>query len=319
MKNIAKPPEEIVKNWLIDCNNDCSPWEYDFKKASPNYDISGDENIIKRLINYKNEKGFDCDSSDGSCELTNAIYDVLWGWNYKSKSEHSLIGKTTPYWCIARTGSDTMNSCVTMLANVLASDKKLQLQKYIGCSYGNYYIKYNELSDVQWQIIINKYPALESFIELHHSIGNFTLIPFRFDPCCSFNVGRASAVKDSWDLSLKMIKDKTEKTWFIEYIKDFFHNCYMNNSDEIVPLLDKNKVYLDGKCLPENKNELLPCPAEYNEYLEKLNCKIKSRGKYMTKKLCEIIAIKDEQFAKDYKNYSFYDDIQQAENDFAQP
>lgn len=95
---------------------------------------------------------------------------------------------------------DTMNSYSTTMHRYLSKIKNFDISKY------------NDFGDARWEAaILDNYDffvqkiskSALKFIELNHKLGNF--IPMMFINDCSLNVGRYSATKDYWDLTLLCI------------------------------------------------------------------------------------------------------------------
>ena len=138
-----------------------------------------DADLNKRILR------FDCDSWNGTCELTSQIYQTLW-----------LAG------CVqssgVRFGGDTMNS-FAYLFNHLA--KKGSAERV---SFRQSYARYK--SNLEgFQTEADK--ILSKLARNTGCLGNFTLVPH------GFNKYRGSSLADFFDLSLMELKDN-EATWF---------------------------------------------------------------------------------------------------------
>ena len=247
---------------------------YDFKFEAPWEEVRNEKHPIKRFLNYKNyNKGnrkFDCDNSNGSCSLTDSIYYNLWGWSYKNRFTipENLKEKLGIHW--NRMGSDTMNSFST--------------------TYGQALKIYSQDSNA-----VNSNMYIQKFASLTHSIGNFTLVPFKLDEQKnkkSFNQYRGANfgryfVYDYFDLSLKLIKENVSDSIFKSYIDTFYLNVYVDQHYNIKPLFKRHEEFLTKENISlENPKKFLPADeTELNEYLENVIESIESRGKRMIEAL----------------------------------
>lgn len=257
-----------IENFINSGNSLENFINYDFKSESPWDDLRREGNSIQRFHIYKKyNKGntkFDCDNSNGTCPLTDDFFKKLWNWSYKDRYSvpPALKSKFGLNW--SRFGPDTMNSFLTTYKQALTI-------------YGN------DASKAHNNIYLNRFAALT------HSIGNFTLIPFKLNPEedeKSFNQYRGANfgkyfVLDYFDLSLKIIKENVKESVFKDYIDTFLLNDYVDKDYNIKPLfkghqefLNSNKLSLDNpmKFLPQSEDEL-------NEYLSNVNFNIESRSK----------------------------------------
>ena len=244
---------------------------YDFKNEDFSEEIRNENNPLAKFSMYHNSKSnFDCDSSNGTCDLANEVYEVLWGFNYK-------LGVTMPLnlrrkfenW--DRMGADTMNSFATTYINALHKIYNGDEDKLHG----------NEL--------------IQDFASLTHSVGNFTLVPFHLAPDDekSFNQYRgykpqeeASGkyfVYDYFDLSLKLIKENLDEPVFRNYINTFFLNDYVDSNYNVKPLFKGHEQFLKMEKLPlENPNLFHPkTEAELNEFLQNVLNNIMLRAERM--------------------------------------
>ena len=237
---------------------------------------------------------FDCDSSNGLCNLTNRIYYMLWAWEWdyiKYKEKRRAIPESLrdkfPKW--DEINSDTMNSFKTtynaaiiieaVKQNIITPEDVTNLR-----SVKDFHYKANDLaknSEITCKARDN--PYLQKFAGLTHSIGNFTLIPYKLrgEP---FNASRGASVCDYWDLSLKLLKEDFSGETFKSYINTFFLNDYVDENYDIKPLMARHEKFLRREKLlplepPESEIDFLPkSEKELNEYLKNVICKIKLRG-----------------------------------------
>jgi len=233
---------------------------------------------------------FDCDSSNGSCDLTNEIYASLWGWYFMpSKDKHAING-ITPARLLPQKlniklgnwnelnlglGADTMNSfnhTFNRAEKWIYSEKKPNFQN-------------NEFKNVYDN------PYLQTFTRMIGTIGNFTLVPHKLNPkedTGTFNQSRGYSksnkrkyyVCDYWDLSLKLIKENLGDEAFRKYIDTFFLHDYVDRNYHILPLISRHEEFLTkNRLLPHKTKEFLPInEEELNEYLKNVISKIKLRG-----------------------------------------
>ncbi|MCK8487070.1 hypothetical protein M0651_07805 [Paenibacillus sp. MBLB2552] len=241
---------------------------YDFKNEDPCEEVRDEKDPFRKFELYKNSKSnFDCDSS----KLAYRIYKLLWGWNYRNRFSipDNLKGKLeATKW--ERLGPDTMNSFLT--------------------TYNHACKIYSQDHDK----VRDNY-SLKKFASLTHSIGNFTLVPFKLDfrqDVKSFNQNRGwhgseYFVYDYFDLSLKLIKETVSETGFKAYIDTFYLNDYVDHKYDIIPLFRGHVELLkEDKLLLENPNRFLPTTeAELIEYLRNVLEKIESRGIRIVKEL----------------------------------
>jgi hypothetical protein len=247
---------------------------YDFKNEAPWEDLRNENNSIKKfqmyMKYYKMNKKFDCDNSNGSCRLTDSIYYSLWGWCFKSRYTipKSLLGKLDVNW--DRMGTDTMNSFSTTYSNALKI--------------------YSQDLDA-----VNNNMNIQKFAALTHSIGNFTLMPFKLDwqnDTKSLNQYRGANfgkyfVYDYFDLSLKLIKENTSESAFRNYIDTFYLNDYVYPNYEIKTVFRGHEVFLrSDKLSLENPGKFNPANvAELNEYLVNVINNIELRGQRIVEEL----------------------------------
>lgn len=215
----------------------------------------------------------DCDGTLGinehdTCKLAREIYRNLWGWK---DSEGGLLNR---YGFVAFNqfglfGPETMNSAQRTVNTIIeeafgkCDDENILMLKK-GRFSANFMVELfsNECSNevlIKW---LNDIKGLSEFLDLYHTIGNFVLVPAYFNPY------RNSEVKDYWDKSLLLMKQKNEKwLWeeneifwnrelFVRYINYFFLWDY---TDDYEPLIISNT----------------------NDFIEITNRKIRLRGKFM--------------------------------------
>jgi len=241
--------------------------------------LQGNETNINRFKRYKIPiTKFDCDSSNGSSSLTNAIYQKLWEWDLRNHKDRSpsifLKDNLGEKWNAYRIAADTMNSfstTETQLGKISSTTKNPEIT------------------------IANK-ELLEKFAGLTHSIGNFTLIPHFRNKTHSplgFNLGRYGLTFDYWDLSLQVLKIELGNEDFMKYIDTFYMSDWVVevNGEYVIKKLfsnskrdeffEKNSLDGFGKLeffKPQDLEQLNTC-------LKNINCRIEKRGKRMVEEL----------------------------------
>lgn len=253
---------------------------YDMKNESPWNEVCGERKPIEKFLLYRQynknrfeSQIFDCDNSNGTCTLMNDVYQKLWGWSYADRFTipNCLIQQNVLPW--DRLGADTMNSFAT--------------------SYNMARRLYHNDNNV-----IKKNRQLVNFATLTHSIGNFTLVPYKLNPQSdrtTFNSARgysadgnsAYFVYDYFDLSLKLIKENISIDAFKQYIDTFYLNDYVDSKYNIIPLMKCHKAFLKQEKMDlRNPQKFLPkTEEELNEFLTNVNRRIIARGRRMCREL----------------------------------
>lgn len=248
---------------------------YDFKNESPLEDVRTEKDPIKKMRQYKNTFNathFDCDS----CALSISIYEILWGWSVSNQYQLPPNLRNSFPW--KTFGCDTMNSYQTIFNHY---------QRTFGTPETNPYIR--------------------QLAAATHSIGNFTLVPYKLNPkdIASFNQFRGQRslkiqgrlitspyyVCDFFDLSLKLIKETVTENTFKEYIDTFFLNDYVDENYAIIPLSLGHETLLKQEKLDTNNNykKFLPATiSELNEYLQVVLDKINLRGNRIISTLSKV-------------------------------
>lgn len=262
-----------------------SPEEFDFKLLMEDYyqeyqhlhkdddaykelleclkDLSKTTDAIERWYLYKtldsdrlSKNGclFDCDSSNGTCDLTTNIYNTLWSAQING-------GQLT---------GDTMNSFAYTFGH------------YGGGSFRTVYQKYLETTDKkEFQEIFSVYAHRVS------CLGNFTLVPRRYNG--RRGIGKC---KDYWDLSLNFLKldwegaEEKENTWlgktklsFAQYINTFFLWDYVDTQYQVLPLFSRHQILLDD---PDAQISVFPEENdEYKKFTTNASRLILRRGIFM--------------------------------------
>ena len=261
---------------FLDENSIDSLIGYDLKNESPWEGVRNERISIKKMEGYKrNNKetnlNFDCDNSNGTCTLSDSIYQELWNWSYRGRFTlpFNLQEKFSPNW--DRLGSDTMNSFATIYRQALRLNN-------------------NNKS------VVDQNKHLQKFAILTHTVGNLTLVPFNLNhesDTKSFNQSRGFRgsmsnqyfVYDFFDLSLKLIKENLDQQTFQTYIDTFYLQDFVNVDDNysIKPLFGKHQQFLvPSKMDISNPQDFLPTSnEEIQEFLVNVNNLISKRSKRM--------------------------------------
>ena len=196
----------------------------------------------------------DCDGSGGDFDLALELYDMLWDWK---KNEDDTFGKIELFRCSCpenncikgQFGGDTMNSVQTVLGELVKHLAKEQGKEgeynktlknprawYSSVLYCiTLYRTFNTADKLpNFTSDLKNIPGLESYMELYHTLGNFVLVPAKF------NGKRALPTADFWDSSLVWLKEEgfgSEKTFFskdefTKYINYFFLWDYIEAKEE---------------------------------------------------------------------------------------
>lgn len=223
---------------------------------------------IKAWLHYKEDpyiemntaNAFDCDNSNRTCQFTEDLYQILWGWKptssrgcFFTRFKEAGTEQCTESWTSYEFGGDTMNSFKTT---------------------------YNRFENVK-----NKPEELEKFAWNCGKIGNFVLVP------AGFNRYRYSCTLDYWDSSLKLLKGKSESDewnsngrkviWDSQYF-----NCYINTFflwDYVQKKEDGEYDILELGTREEDS--LMLSNRGVEKFLENVNRAIINRGKFMTSML----------------------------------
>jgi hypothetical protein len=260
-------------NFLDNVTSIKSIIDYDFKNESSVPEVANENVSIRKFKAYRTyDKDFDCDNSNGSCKLMDDIYENLWSWSYDKRYSinETLNSRMNVNW--ARYGTDTMNSFKSIY------NQALKLYKSDEAKANNIY-------------------SLQKFAGLTHTVGNFTLVPFKliesdeksFNQYRGFNFGKYF-VYDLFDLSLKIIKEEIGDDAFKKYIDVFYLNMYVDDRYNIKPLFKRHAKFLKQDRLDlSNPEEFLPkTKKELNEYLENVNANIEARSKIIGLRLIDI-------------------------------
>lgn len=200
----------------------------------------------------------DCDGSSGinGTELIHDICNKLWGWKVEKNTKFSrLLGNvfTVDF------GPDTFNSAQNIvnkvIENIVANNSEFLTVKkgrfsnrYSLELYANPTLNQSFKNELHLNIFLEKY------LEIYHSIGNFGLVPARFNAWRGLS-GQFDGVKidDYFDLSLSYLKkygwsnafnvNGSNPTDYYRYINYFFLWDYVDNNGYPIDLQRNSLQY----------------------------------------------------------------------------
>ena len=273
-------------------------------------------------MKYPSLISFDCDGSgegleEQLCILSRSIYRALWGWNDNFTSQDDKTSKEVKRYAETMTkefglmGPETMHSAqnfINYIADMILSST--QNEDLLSERKGNISIKFllelfaNENYGPRLVSSLSAIENLIEFLEIYHTMGNFTLVPAYLNPF------RAAKVNDYWHSTLEILKYK-EDIWnyrgkeiywnkknFILYANMFYMWDYFNE---------------DGTL--KNYSEMIH--NDISRFLHVMINKIKRRGifmlmmlqvhKHIGEKRFRILA--EQLFLKQEALYEGYDDV----------
>lgn len=212
-------------------------------------------------------KRFDCDSWNGTNDLMDKIYVLLWPDQ----------GVLKDYDMRNKFGGDTMNSFATTF-NALAGT--IEKEKKEKDSFKVSFTKYTKRQ--------SDFAVLEKYAKYTGCLGNFTLVPEGYNGYR----GLSKKLADYWDLSLHNLRyNKDGNDWlenvdmtFREYINIFFLWDYVDEKYKVLPLFQRHMALLMPEDMvrprisvqtPVNKFE------EFQEFTSNANKYIRRRGIFM--------------------------------------
>ena len=227
--------------------------------------VMADNDAVEKWFQYKTldenlSKGklFDCDSSNGTCHLSEQIYKVLWGYGVV-EAFHSISF-----------GGDTMNSFATILDDFADAHSLRECRE-----------KYN--SNPNYKKLIDD--IFGSYAAATGRIGNFVLVPK------GYNKSRNNRFKDFWDRSLAFLQS-TDNQYLLEgeftkYINYFFLWDYVYLRDEanygVRSMQSKAFTETRGYSGPSPElNSIMPSEDEIPVFLGNAISAINRRGIFMT-------------------------------------
>ena len=215
---------------------------------------SGKQFVAKIIGSGKYSSLGDCDGSSekGNVNLIYDIYLKLWNWKKETGTAFGRI-QSDVFQC--QFGGETMNSMNTILDNMVKSVvNKDENRNFLNKRIGNISINYILALYAEYkQEFLSKLEAegsISEYADYYHTIGNFTLVPSKFNQWRGFN----KKIKDFWDLSLGYLKESGWKEDFnyhgcaiadyYRYINYFFLWDYVDGDGNYVRLMQsENKAY----------------------------------------------------------------------------
>lgn len=183
--------------------------------------------FIKNNFGYR--PVYDPDGSDERAfyKIVIEIYNHLWSWNCPAepdqrKVKYAEIDGNIFGNCFF--GPDTMNSVQKPLS--------------LFCGVENYSLRrtINKCYDPNMNAVNININGLVSYINWYHTLGNFVLVPEKF------NEYRSDEFEDFWDLSLANLKEGfNEKN--SSYSRKYKKECYYDKKDEngnVIVVFDKS-------------------------------------------------------------------------------
>ncbi len=216
----------------------------------------------KKLDKTFKGRRFDCDSWNGTSDLTDKIYDVLW----RDREDNWGLSDMRK-----RFGGDTMNSFAYTF-NALSGEKDYT-------SSFHAYIESKKQDD-------HKFDVLQDYAKWTGCVGNFVLVPDGYNGCR----GKSKKLRDYWDLSLHDLRTNGDgHDWlgnagisFNRFINTFFLWDYVDERYDVLPLFPSHNVLLDRGC-----EEVFPRiydqehVDEFKIFTNNVNHCIRRRGKFM--------------------------------------
>lgn len=254
-----------------------------------------EENRIQRWLNYKakENKYYECDgcgenNEEYLCKLSRAIYRILWNWDDKRRFGRKRNGKQI-------INVNRYGSCVRYEGQ---KSENVSFQSLMGPDTINSFSTTYKLINDGMSVDLMK------FATRTHCLGNFVLVPARFNS----PRGKSQYIKDYWDLSLFNLKlfgyrncdyELHECSFKIEdfnkYINLFFLWDYVDGTQTeyvVKSLLSDN--FGGGQCSKKREDSHflymktkgvqggpLPQADEINTFLINVNRAIKRRGVFM--------------------------------------
>lgn len=264
---------DMLKKWENICGSIKDPdpiklW-YAYKTADEEYKPQG--------------MRFDCDSWNGTNDLMDKIYDLLWR-DQKVLDIYDMRKKF---------GGDTMNSFATTF-NALAGT--ISAKKSEKDSFKISYEKY--IKDP------SSFGALEDYAKYTGCLGNFTLVPNGYNGYR----GLSKKLADYWDLSLHNLRyNKDGNDWlenvdmtFREYINIFFLWDYVGEKYKVRPLFQRHTALLTPEDMVRPRISVQTTVnkfEEFQEFTSNANKYIRRRGIFMAAML-EIASKREDDYSK---------------------
>lgn len=309
--------EDWVKRFLKYCDdNKIEPWKHDFKNfyTNDNDESSSLELWLKYRLDELDDPQLDNEINkklgDVFTDLRRSkqqkdpdkvgfpIYDVL-NW----QKEITDVGR-----------GDSMNSFkTTFTKDIVSSENYKKVYKLIGIDAEEkldeqYDVLLKDKNYLQFQIIKDNNVEIEEFARLTHSIGNFTVLPYKINT----TRGTSKDFRDYWDITLKVIYDLFMSigdegivAWKT-FVKKYF----------LQPFVKSDNTYSVGELWVQHFNKsVYPIEDEdFKQFYHNVNLLIEERGKWITKQLCDKLELQDLNFynkLKDMKEIKFFDEIEE--------
>ena len=275
-----------VRKWLKKCDDtNIAPWLWDFKNElliNRNNESNNVDNAIIRIFEwYLNENEYYAGETEETY-LAKCIYHVLWDIPME-------------YLSVKLLDVDVMNSFWTTYRHAIKLEytdpgTKRYSGKINKNTFENLKKNYNDYSAVNEEVV--RYGDIKKFAQLTHTIGNFTAEP-KF-----WNASRYKSTKDFWDSTLVFFYSM-ERLGFNHrlYVERYFMHDYCDKDDNYYPKQLWPGHKLPGKFKP-GKEDIEPFITNVNNFIER-------RGKFMVKRLCEILSMKDLSFYMEDKLEKF--------------
>lgn len=296
-----------VTSWLtFCCDQKVNPWDFNFIKYNLKFNSEDILNVLmdyliskpKFTINKFNHKGNMAATGNVDCDKKAfPIYKVL-GW--QEIPDAPIRG-------------DTINSFRTTFKKLLQQDyatrtnifgdKATNTAEKLKSWVQNNSVE-KELKQFSFYHNENLITNIKLFAVLTHSIGNFTVLPY------GINTQRGTGqAKDYWDLSLKgmhqyLLEFDHGATSWQAFIEKYYLQPYVNYNFEPQELWD---THFHSAAIPQK-------PENFEQFYVNANLLIEERGKWITKLLCEKLALTDLDFyvanhLDQMKKIRFFNDI----------
>ncbi len=213
-----------VERWITYIAADAEPKKGYFPDATINFASEA----------KKNYSGLaDCDGSGikGNNALIHAIYKTLFSWE-KGKDTFGMVSEFQSFF-----GGETMNSLFFPMvdhagAAINQIPKMPKMTRFSRNHLMDYFVQ-QETHDKFLAVLQNTYGLID-YINSYHTIGNFTLVPAKFNAFRGIKCG----IRDYWDESLKYLKENGfsevgfDKDEFTKYVNFFFLWDYIGENGE---------------------------------------------------------------------------------------
>lgn len=173
--------------------------------------------------------------------------------------------------------------------------------------YEQYGILLKDKNYLRFKIIKDNKIEIERFARLTHSIGNFTVLPYKINT----TRGTSKDFRDYWDITLKVIYDLFMSIGDegISAWKAFIKKYYLQ------PFVKHDDTYYVGELWLQHFNKsVYPIEDEdFKQFYHNVNLLIEERGKWIAKQLCDKLNLQDLSFYKELegmKEIKFFDELE---------